>query len=262
MADWNDFSYDAFVAACFGTADAARFDRCFAAAFRAAQAQLSPLTGALAVTSPTVKIALRAQGAKYPSPAEALDGLFRQGRRRILVLALFLSDGAEWDRLSDLCSKMRGRFEVLTLTPPLLRANCGTVSAVLSRLFLKTEGQAVVLYGHGSLARGNAPYLRLQNALHQLGRKDMLLMLMHGAPGVQEGIQTLRAQKIRRVKLVFLTLCIGHHAQEALLPGGVKEQLERAGLETEVFWQELGQLEEFQRLFLPEEWSGTENRIF
>ena len=249
--------YDALLTVCFGTADADRFDRCFAAVHRRAAAQGTYRMALLAVMSERVRAVLTAGGREVFSPQGALDILSHRGMHRVLVRSLFLSEGVEWERLHALCTEQSGRFERLDLTPPLLCGDPAACAAALDCLFPPQPGGAVLLYGHGREAGENTPYLRLLSHLRARGRSDIFLALMHGRPDAGSAIKMMRDQGIAQVRLVFFMLCTGHHAREALAPNGVAEQLRRAGIRTQAVDCELGGCPQFQQLFCRPQDSGN-----
>lgn len=242
--------FDALMTVCFGTADADRFDRCFASIHRMALQESGIPKGVLTVTSSHIRERLAEQGVVLSSPGQALDALRLQSRRRVLVLALFISEGNEWAALRALCRVRKGDFEQLTLIPPLLRDRYPSTAQALNHLIPPQEKTVTVLLGHGGALGENDSYLALLSRLHALGRKDFSLTMLHGSPTPLETVASLRKQGCTRVRLVYLLFCAGHHAQEAFSPGGIVACLKKVGIDTEISPLELGQEESFQRLFL------------
>lgn len=220
---------DALLTVCFGTADPGRFARCFAAVHAAAGDALPPGGRLLAVSGASVRRRLAAAGAVYPAPEEALGALAAAGARRVAVLALYLCGGAEYRALGALCEAWRGRFAALRLTRPLLEADPAGLAAAVDTAFPALPGQGLVLLGHGAPGAGEG-YARLAALLAKAGRRDCALALLHGAPGPADAARALAARGYPEARLDFLMLCAGHHARQALAPGGAADALRAAGL--------------------------------
>lgn len=242
--------YDALLTVCFGTADPARFARCFAPVHAAAAACLPSGRQALAVSSPRIRTLLAGAGAVYPAPGQALAALAAAGCRQVLVLAAYLCDGEEYRALAALCAQWRRRFAALQLTLPLLSACPEGLAAAVDEAFPLRDGRGLLLVGHGAACRENGGYHALAQLLAARGRQDVALALLHGAPAPARAASALAERGFHRAGLGFLMLCAGHHARQARGPGGAFQALADAGLEAELCPVQLGESPAVQRLFL------------
>ncbi len=244
--------FDALVVACFGTTDVCEFSKTFGVLAQKIASHFPGIPWEIAVTSRLVQTALQDK-ANCPAAhvADVLDRFSCLGKRRVLVVSLFLFDGTEFGKLWDLCQQFAPRFSTLTVTPPLLRHHPEQVAAFLANVYPQTAQTGYLLLGHGSRHSSNRQYWDLEAFWSRIGRPDIRLALLNGEPGIEEAGQALQAQGISQVNLASFLICNGHHGKEALdTLSSPSSQLARMGFQLFANPVSLGQLSGMDSLFL------------
>ena len=217
-------------------------------AIRAAVPQARSYT---AFTSPTIRRILRGQGISVFSLEEALDQMLRDGVTDGLVQPTHLLYGIEYEKIQAACRGYAGRFASLRLGAPLLASteDLRRLAAVISCEYPRTEGETLVLFGHGTEHFANVAYPALQTVFHLLGRDDILIGTVDGWPGYTDMRTQLRT---RAVRLVPLMLVAGEHALRDMAgqdQDSWKSRLERDGFAVRCVLQGLGAMPPIQELY-------------
>ena len=150
-----------------------------------------------------------------------------------------------------------GEFVRLGVGKPLLT---GTEDfAAVARALIRAEapaedGQtALVLMGHGTTARCNEVYPRLEQVLRQEGGRHWFVGTVEAAPTVTQVLERVREGNYRRVILRPLMIVAGEHANHDMAgeeENSWKQIFTQAGYEVQCRLQGLGELEEIRRIFV------------
>lgn len=207
-----------------------------------------------AFTSSIIRRILAKRGETVPGVAEALESLWNQGVREVLVQPTHILYGNEYDKIKGEMAPWQGRFDDLRLGRPLL-ADTGALNqltTVLSERHPPQDGETLVLFGHGSDHFANTVYPALQTAFRLQGREDVLVGTVEGWPDFEDVLLQLKKQPGTKVHLVPLMLVAGDHAMNDM--SGADEdswasQLSAAGYEVRCTIQGLGQLPAVQEMY-------------
>lgn len=167
-----------------------------------------------AFTSPTIRRILEKRGERMPGLSEALEDLWKQGTREVLVQPTHVLYGHEYDGIRAELIPWREQFDSLRLGRPLLSGtdDLRALTAALSETYPVCDGETLVLFGHGTDHFANAVYPALQTAFRLADRSDVLVGTVEGWPAYEEVSRQLRESGSRKVHLVPLMLVAGDHA--------------------------------------------------
>ena len=243
--------YDAILTACFGTSDLERFKSSFLSIHNLIKCAHPNTPVHIAVTCKAVRHNLSRRHFYSTLSVEDVLDIFRsKGFRRILVVSLFIFDGGEWEKLKSICKKYAGYFDRISVTPPVLRSSLLLCARAISDLFPREKGTSLLLVGHGSTKFSNGQYLALLDGLKGMGREDISLSLVCGDV-CSGGVKDILSSGSRRVLLIPLMFCYGHHAEDIFShDGNLITLLEDNGFEIVVFKKGLGEIKSFQNLFV------------
>ncbi len=217
----------------------------------------------LAFTAETVIAKLwERDSIKIPTPQEALEDLKNQGFTEVVVQPLHIIPGLEWKKLLSAVRRYRNSFELMSLGRPLLYfAKTGkspddfeeAARALVLSLPQDGEKDAVVLMAHGSWDPANGCYFCLEWTLRKLGARRVYVATVEGCPSLDEVIDRLQSESIKRVILVPFMLVAGEHVSRDLAgdqEDSWKNILTQHGYEVGIRPQGLGELPAFQDLFV------------
>ena len=206
-----------------------------------------------AYTSRIICRKLAREGRPVPTPEEALEELAAVGVRDVLIQPTHLTPGDEYDKLCGIAAQYRARFASMRIARPLISAPEDLVAvadAVLSHYPL-SEGQALLLMGHGSGHIANMIYPALQTAFRLKGAENIFIGTVEGWPELNDCIDQLKRGAWKTVELAPLMLVAGDHAQNDMAgpePDSWKSRLEAEGytvrchLEGVGMWKEICEL--------------------
>lgn len=207
-----------------------------------------------AFTSGVIRRILQGRGETVYSVPEALEVLRQQGVAQVLLQPTHILWGNEYDKMRREAEPWRDRFERLDFGRPLLTdtGDLQTLAAGLSEAYPPRDGEALVLFGHGTDHAANQIYPALQTTFALAGRGDVLVATVEGWPGFDELLAQLRARDERRVHLVPLMLVAGDHALNDMAgaePESWKSRLEAAGFSVRATLRGLGLLPQVQAMY-------------
>ena len=207
-----------------------------------------------AFTSPTIRRILAGRGEEVPSLAQALEILCRQGVTDVLVQPTHMLYGREYEKIRADVAPWRERFETFRLGVPLLAGaeDLRKLARILSGRYPPQEGEALVLFGHGTDHSADMAYPALQTVFRLQGRPDVLVGTVEGWPDLAEVLAQLRDRGGSRVRLVPLMLVAGDHVRNDMAgkgPDSWTSRLEAAGYAVRCTMQGLGMLPEVQALY-------------
>ena len=200
-----------------------------------------------AYTSSMICRKLAGRGETVLSVQEAFQQLAEQGVSDVLVQPTHLLRGSEYDKVRTEAALWRERFSAVRLGAPLLAGteDLRAFAGILDEAYPARQGQALVLFGHGTDVFANMVYPALQTALHLLGRTDIVVGTVEGWPGFPEELEQLRRQDRRQVHLVPLMLVAGDHVLNDMAGDGAeswKSRLEGRGYSVRCTLRGLGMM--------------------
>ncbi|CEO10889.1 sirohydrochlorin cobaltochelatase [Paraclostridium sordellii] len=189
------------------------------------------------------------------NPIQALDRLYEEGYKEVIVQTLHIICGEEYTKLREQISQYEDKFEKITLGRPLLTQiedYKETVEALKLQIPELEEDEAVVFMGHGTEHEAHSAYPALDYMLKQEDLKAYV-GTVEGYPEVEEVIVNLRKDRISKVRLMPFMLVAGDHAINDMASDeedSWKSILNKEGFETKIHLQGLGENEGIQDKFV------------
>lgn len=242
----------------FGTTHLDTLEKSIAAIERDMAAAFPDRTLRRAFTSGMIlqRLAQR-DGLVIDSTEEALERLWAEGYRDVLVQPTHMMNGDEYDKLMTQAYPFAERFACLRFGAPLLTGirdyQCAA-DALLSCLPDRAEDAAILWMGHGTGHFANAAYALLEYVFHDRGRSDILVGTVEGYPGFPEALRRLKERPgVKRVLLYPLMVVAGDHAKNDLAgdePDAWRAMLEAEGYAVSCTLRGLGEYPGVRGLFL------------
>ena len=209
---------------------------------------------ARAFTSGVIRRVLQERGEAVDGVEEVLGSLWRQGVEEVLLQPTHILCGNEYDKMRREAEPWREKFRSLRFGTPLLTDtdDLQALAEKLSAAYPARDGEALVLFGHGTDHTANLVYPALQTAFHLAGRRDMLVGTVEGWPAFEDVLAQLRERSEKRVHLLPLMLVAGDHALNDMAgktPESWKSRLEAEGFTVRATLRGLGLLPEVQAMY-------------
>ena len=210
---------NAILAVSFGTAYPDALELAISPTEQALAAACPGWTLRRAFTSDTIRQRLMRSGLAVDSVPQAMEHLAAEGITYVAVQPLYVTQGAEYQRLMDQLISYRQQMRI-AVGAPLLYTDADfetTADALMEWLPPLEKEEALVLMGHGGEGSGNAAYVRLEQVLQR--RCDRLYVAtMKGEPTLEAVKQTLSHRpKLRKLMLAPFLLTAGGHARKDLV---------------------------------------------
>lgn len=207
-----------------------------------------------AFTSSVIRRILAERGEMVPSVNEALEGLREAGYTDVLIQPTHILYGNEYEKIVLEVQFCAAWFSSLHIGKPLV-ADTGDLrklAEIVSKACPAHEGEAQVLFGHGTSHFSNVVYPALQTAFQLTGRADVLVGTVEGWPEFKDVTAQLHQKKYVAVHLVPLMLVAGDHAMNDMAGGDAdswKSRLETEGFSVRCAIQGLGLLPGIRQMY-------------
>lgn len=184
------------------------------------------------------------------SVPEALAKLGAEGVQKVSILSLHVIPGSEYSNLEQTARAFEGLpkgIREIRLSRPLLH-DTDSVSRVAQLLVQsapkeRKSDEALVFVGHGAHHAAGLCYPALQYYLHTLD-KNALVGTVEGSPDLDDVLNALKANGIRKVWLAPLMTVAGDHAVNDLFgpeKGSWKQTFMASGMRVETIEKGLGE---------------------
>ena len=173
----------------------------------------------------------------------------------VIVQPTHVLNGIENDRMEAQLQAYRGRFAHIVAGSPLLttqRDHKCAIECVAAEL-APTDGEALVLMGHGTEHFANSVYAALDQQFKDYGYENIFLGTVEAYPDFETLLKRVEKIHPNRVLLAPFMIVAGDHALNDLAGGNRdswKCRMEEAGYETECILTGLGEYEGIRRIFL------------
>lgn len=148
------------------------------------------------------------------NPQEALERLYNDGYKEVIVQSLHIICGDEYNKLKDMVDGFKDKFEKISLGRPLLTYIDDyreTVLAVKKDLDKMDIDEAIVFMGHGTGHESHASYPAIEYMFRDYGI-NAFVGTVEGYPEIEQVIKKLKDKKIKTVDLLPFMLVAGDHA--------------------------------------------------
>lgn len=190
-----------------------------------------------------------------PDVTEAMQQMILDGITDVIVQPTHVLNGIENDRMEAQLQAYRGRFAHIVAGSPLLttqRDHKCAIECVAAEL-APTDGEALVLMGHGTEHFANSVYAALDQQFKDYGYENIFLGTVEAYPDFETLLKRVEKIHPNRVLLAPFMIVAGDHALNDLAGGNRdswKCRMEEAGYETECILTGLGEYEGIRRIFL------------
>ncbi|HSQ33861.1 MAG TPA: sirohydrochlorin cobaltochelatase [Peptostreptococcaceae bacterium] len=189
------------------------------------------------------------------NPVQALQKLYEEGYKEVIVQTLHIINGEEFDKLQDQIKSFKCKFEKLALGKPLLTTiedYKQTIDALKLQIPNLKEDEAVVLMGHGTFHEAHASYPCLDYMLEEANIKAYV-GTVEGYPELENVMTRLRKNNISKAILMPFMLVAGDHAINDMASDeedSWKSVLEKEGFNIEIYLKGLGENSKIQDIFV------------
>lgn len=206
------------------------------------------------------------------TPEEALNSLAEENFTEVIVQPLHIIPGEEYDYIKKVVHIFNHKniFERLKLGRPILYFK-GIEDEVPDDYEILVEAlgktmdfqENILFMGHGTKHHANACYLCLQQVLRDRGYNHVYIANVEGYPTLEHIIPILKKEGIKKLKLTPLMVVAGDHAKNDMAgdeEDSWKNILLKEGFEIDTYIKGLGEISEFQDLYIKHIEDVIENR--
>lgn len=157
----------------------------------------------------------RTTGEVIQSVAQALSQMADHGITQAILQPTHIIDGIENQQMQADANAFRNIFQKIAFGRPLLSSSedLEKMAQILEHTFsgLGPE-EHLILMGHGSQHPSNQIYARLDDCFHQQEHNPIHVATVEASPTLDDVLQNLRTQPVRRIHLAPLMIVAGDHA--------------------------------------------------
>lgn len=153
-------------------------------------------------------------GIYIENPIQALDRLYEEGYKEVIVQTLHIICGEEYTKLKEQVESYQDKFEKIILGRPLLtyiEDYKEAVEALEYQIPKMEEDEAVVFMGHGTFHESHSAYPALEYMLRDHGI-NAYVGTVEGYPELDQVIRRLKEDNIKTLNLMPFMLVAGDHA--------------------------------------------------
>lgn len=176
----------------------------------------------------------------------------------VIVQPTLVMNGAEYDDMVAVVEAEKENFVNISVGAPLLthvEDYINVVEALRDEVeaSVNAEDEAVVFMGHGTHHYANSTYAALEYNFHDAGLNNVFIGTVEGYPIIDDVIERLNENNIKKVTLYPLMLVAGDHASNDMAgdeEDSWKTILKKEGFEVETVLRGLGEDEKIQEIYL------------
>lgn len=185
---------------------------------------------------------------------EAVKRMSADGIEDVIVQPTHIINGIENDRMMEDLMESMSLFRRIRVGKPLLSSVDDykkSIHAVMSETEL-SDGEMLVLMGHGTDHHANSAYPTLEYTFHALGYNQVLVGTVESFPELKNVMAKLAIAEKKKIVLMPFMLVAGDHAKNDMAgeEDSWKSELEAEGYEVRVIMKGLGEFEGIRRIFL------------
>jgi sirohydrochlorin cobaltochelatase len=210
------------------------------------------------------------------TPEEALNKLMVEGFEEVIVQPLHLIPGEEYQYVMKVVESFKRFFKKISAGRPILffkgfENELPDDYEILVRAIeaIIPSNGITIFMGHGSAHNANACYSCLQLVLQDKGFDNVFIANVEGYPSLYNVISKIKRsegileENKMEVTLIPLMLVSGDHAKNDMAgeeEDSWKNQLIKQGFKVNLYLHGLGELEDFQNIYIKHIEDITENR--
>ena len=189
--------------------------------------------------------------------SEAMERLFNQGIKRVLIQPTHVMSGEEFDAMMEEMRPYEAAFEAVAVGAPLLTSEADYERLV--RILAEdtkefdAEGTEIILMGHGTEHSATEVYVRLAEEFKKQGYSRYHVGTVEAVPSLEDMKREVDRTGAHRVVLQPLMIVAGDHANNDMAgdeEGSWKSVFQSAGYDVVCRLKGLGELEGIRESFL------------
>lgn len=203
------------------------------------------------------------------STEDALNRLYKDGYKEIIIIPLHVIPGIEYDKIIEVVKRFSNKnlFSKLILGKPILYKtdDYEVVIDALKNEFLKfKDNKALILMGHGTEHPSTACYALLDYMLKNNGYKNIYVATVEGMPTLDNVIERLKKEDVKEVTLKPFMVVSGDHAKNDM--AGNEEDswntiLRKYGFKVNIDMSALGENENIRNIYINNVYDCIEGKL-
>lgn len=203
------------------------------------------------------------------TPEKALENLHRMGFDEVIVQPLHMIPGEEFDYIKGVVSIFNNKFQCIKLGRPIFYYQGIEDVPDDYFLFIRSieellkKNKCTILFGHGTPHCCNSVYGCLQSALVDEGYDNVFIGTVEGYPTFETVLKRLKRNNIKDVTLVPLMVVAGDHVKNDMASDeedSWKSMLLNEGINVKTYIHGLGEIDEFNKLYITRIYDLIEDR--
>jgi sirohydrochlorin cobaltochelatase len=213
------------------------------------------------------------EGLKIDTEKQALDRLKADGYTEVIVQPLHIEAGEEYEKLVRVVANYNKSFAKIAVGRPVLYYTGQEgekpddylilIKALQTQLPKLGKYDAIAFMGHGGVHPSNTAYAALQLKIADAGLKNVFVFTVEGYPTVENLIDKLKENKIKKAILMPLMLVAGDHANNDMAgdeEDSFKSVLRKAGFQVEAYIHGLGENTVVQNIYVQHVKDAIDNK--
>jgi sirohydrochlorin cobaltochelatase len=203
-------------------------------------------------------------GIQVDTEKQALDKLKQEGYTEVVVQPLHMEAGDEYEKLMNVVATYTKdkAFSKISVGRPVLYYTGQeekpddyliAIKGIQTQLPKLGKYDAVAIMGHGGVNPSNTAYAALQMKLQDAGVKNVFVFTVEGYPKIENLIEKLKENKIKKVTLMPFMLVAGDHANKDMAgeeKESFKSKLLQAGFKVDTYLHGLGENKAIQDIYV------------
>lgn len=198
------------------------------------------------------------EGLEIDNVTEALDRAAADGVHNLIVQPTHLMNGLEYQDVMAELEEYQEDFDQIVVGEPLLTSDKdfeAVARAITDAAGSFADEETAILYmGHGTEAKSNQVYAKMQETLTADGFQNYYIGTVEAEPDLEDIVAALKENgSYKRVVLAPLMVVAGDHANNDMAgeeEDSWKSVLTAEGYETECLLQGLGELEAIRQIYV------------
>ncbi len=172
--------------------------------------------------------------------------MYKDNYKEVIVQTLYIICGEEFNKLKDQIDNYKDKFKKIILGRPLLTYTEDyeeVIEIIANQVPKNSDEEAIVFMGHGTTHQSHSTYLTLESMLRDINI-NAYIGTIGGYPNIEEVIDKLKFDNIKKVHLVPFMLTAGKHIIEDMAGDDDKSWksiLKNNGFDVKVNLQGLGE---------------------
>ncbi len=175
------------------------------------------------------------EGLPFDDPAAAFKRMAADGINEVLVQPVFVTGGAENEKLIQTARGSRPLFASVFLGRPLMAMSGDRLQIVqiMTQTFALQRDEGLILMGHGSEHAGSSAYASLDRQFKDMGYPNVYVATQEGAPSYGTVMRKLKKTSLRKVTVTPLFMAADAGVADDL--AGDQDESWKSRLETDGF---------------------------